>query len=296
MSQSYRSWPRWVGHGALFLLAITIAYSITITFGSVARAQESGPRVGKVSSEIRDTAGLFAADAIATATRELDRIERASGAAIIIETLDTLKGDPADKAAIRLAERSGIDGVFVLIARKERKLEILASRHYREAITDARRNEIRDAFYEGFHRGDFNGGSSSAWPRSVRPWRRCDASNLLLPRRRSRRRSTWSSAAGSHSNSEGTKAESPLVARNQVRLTLAGARAILAGAEAKAQAMGLNRISPSLTKGATCSPSAEWTVRGRPASTRRSPRRPPPRPSDSPAVRSRPALSRRTLS
>ena len=89
----------------MLLFAIAIAYSITI--GSVARAQEAGPRVGKISSEIRDTAGLFAADAIATATRELDRIERASGAAIIIETIDTLKGDPADKVAIRLAERSG---------------------------------------------------------------------------------------------------------------------------------------------------------------------------------------------
>ena len=33
--------------------------------------------------------------------------------------------------------------------------------------------------------------------------------------------------------------DSPLVVRNQVRLTLAGARAIIAGAEAKAQAMGL---------------------------------------------------------
>ena len=33
--------------------------------------------------------------------------------------------------------------------------------------------------------------------------------------------------------------DSPLIARNQVRLTLAGARAIIAGAAAKAQAMGL---------------------------------------------------------
>ena len=33
--------------------------------------------------------------------------------------------------------------------------------------------------------------------------------------------------------------DSPLIARNQVRLTLAGARAIIAGAEAKAQAMGV---------------------------------------------------------
>ncbi len=39
----------------------------------------------------------------------------------------------------------------------------------------------------------------------------------------------------------GSKADSPLIVRNQVRLTLAGARAILAGAVAKAQAMGLKQ-------------------------------------------------------
>ena len=63
-----------------------------------------------------------------------------------------------DKRAISLARRSGIQGLFILVARKERKLEVLASRAFRDVLTDARRQAIRAAFFEGFHRQDFNEG------------------------------------------------------------------------------------------------------------------------------------------
>ena len=44
-------------------------------------------RLGQTtSSDIRDTAGLFSADAIASARRELERVERETGAAALIET------------------------------------------------------------------------------------------------------------------------------------------------------------------------------------------------------------------
>ena len=95
--------------------------------------QEPGPSAGRVIADIRDRAGLFGADAIATARRELERIARQSGASIVIETVDSLEGEPADKAAVNLARRSGIRGIFILAARKEHKLEVLGSGHYRES-------------------------------------------------------------------------------------------------------------------------------------------------------------------
>ena len=197
-------------------------------FEPVARAQEANVRISKKSSAIRDKAGLFAADTIAKANMELERIERGSGVTIIIETIETLKGEPADKVAIQLAQLSGTHGVFVLISRKERKLEVLVSRQYREGVTEARRKAIREAFFEGFHRQDFNGGlkqgvaaigdALSGFHREE-PAARSTIVEAL----------TWS----------GTKAESPLVVRNRVGLTIAGARVILAGGVAKAQAIGI---------------------------------------------------------
>ena len=85
---------------------------------------------------------LLPADAIASAKGELQRIARETGASIIIETVESLEGEPADRVAVGLARRSGIRGVFILIARKERKLEVLGSGHYKEILTDAGRTDL----------------------------------------------------------------------------------------------------------------------------------------------------------
>jgi uncharacterized protein GlcG (DUF336 family) len=220
------------------ILALAVGLS---TIGGGAPAQEAGPGAGRAIAEVRDRAGLFGADAIASARGELERVARETGASIIIETIDTLGSGPADRVALDLARRSGIRGVFILIARKERKLEVLGSGHYREILTADHRKAIRDAFFEGFRRQDFNEGlkhgvaevarvMASARPASASP----TAPRAPVPEAPSGI-STGTAALSFGANTTG---ESPLVARNQVRLTLAGARAIIAGAEAKAQAMG----------------------------------------------------------
>ena len=236
MSQASKGLQQLAIRVTVLILAIMIVPPGT--FGPTVRGQEAGLRAGNRSSEIRDKAGLFAADAIASASRELERIAGATGAATIIETIDTLKGEPADKVAVRLAEHSGIHGVFILIARKERKLEVLASRHYREVVTEARRRAIREAFFEGFHKQDFNEGlrlGVAAIGKALATVHREEDA----PRSTVAEALTWSGTTASAST--GSKADSPLIVRNQVRLTLAGARAILNGAVAKAQAMGLKQ-------------------------------------------------------
>ncbi len=210
------------------ILALAIAVIQPAMVESVARGQELTPGLVRFSSIIRDKAGLFSADAIAESQRELNAIERTTGAATIIETIDTLGSEAADKVALREAERSGIRGLFILIAQKERKLEVLASRQYRDVLTEDHRLAIRKAFFEGFQHKDFNEGLKlgvAAIKKAVTAVRHAEAL-------------TWS---GTKSGApDGSKGSTPLVLRNQVRLTLDGARAILAGAEAKARAMGLN--------------------------------------------------------
>jgi uncharacterized membrane protein YgcG len=102
---------------------------------------------------------MFSAGAIRQAKATLDRVEAKSGnPVVIIETVETLGGEPADRFAVEHARRSGIRGVFILIARKEQKLEVLGSGRYREILTADHRKVIRDAFFEGFRRQDFNAG------------------------------------------------------------------------------------------------------------------------------------------
>jgi glc operon protein GlcG len=209
------------------------------------RAQEPGLPTGRrqaaVVAEIRDRAGLFGADAIAQARRELERVSRETGVSIVIETIDSLEDQPVDRVADGLARRSGIRGIFILAARKEHKLEVLPSREYREILTDAHRRAIISAFAEGFGRRDFNDGLKRgvaavvAMMEAARP-SRASSPSPRPPVPEGRSGLTTEEAARAFGPRDA--GDSPLVARNQVRLTLEGARAILAGAEAKARSMG----------------------------------------------------------
>ena len=219
-----------------------IGFAMAIGAVAIARAQETGGAGGRAIAEVRDRAGLFGADAIASAKGELERVARETGASIIVETVDTLDGQPVDRVALGLARRSGIRGIFVLIARKERKLDVLGSGHYKEMLTPAHIRTIRDAFFEGFRRQDFNDGLK----RGVAELARVMAAVRHVPvpadaPRAPAPESPSGSATATTAMAFGPKSagDSPLVARNQVRLTLAGARAIIAGAEAKSQAIGI---------------------------------------------------------
>jgi len=214
----------------------SIGLAMPIGTGAVVLAQEPG----RATVEIRDGAGLFGADAIAAARRELERAAHETGASIVIETVASLDGEPADRVAVSHARRSGIRGLFVLIARKERKLEVLGSGHYKQILTDAHRRAIRDAFFEEFRRNAFDEGLKHGVTELARvmesaPRIAANAPGALVPGAPS----GLSTGAAAMSFGPKGDGDSPLVARNQVRLTLAGARAIVAGAEAKATAMGL---------------------------------------------------------
>jgi glc operon protein GlcG len=204
----------------------------------VASAQDSNRESRRSVSDIHDPAGLFGASAIDAARRELRRLESETSAGVMIETLESLGGDTAEAAAMDRARRSGIRGIFILIARKEHKIEVLASREYRPLLTDAHREAIQTAFIEAFRRKDFDEGLK----RGVAAIR-----EVLVPTHATA--GGPSGAAADMPSRTGTAATvlrwppstvgSALVVRNQVRLTLAGARAIVTGAETKAQAMGL---------------------------------------------------------
>ena len=177
---------------------------------------------------------VFQSSAVEAARKELLRIERDSGVATVIETVASLKGTPIAEAAGMAARKSGIHGIFVLIAKNEHKIEILVSSKFRQALPEPARQRIQDGFIEGFKRRDFDEGLKhgvAAIGKEVASIQR----EGRLPR-------TTTAAALMEfipASSAGSIGASPLVVRNQVRLGLAGARAVVGGAESKAQSLGL---------------------------------------------------------
>ncbi len=192
--------------------------------------------VGRPLSEVRDGAGLFGAGAIAAAERRLRAIEKETQVATRIETIESLKGEPVDAVASKLARLSGIQGIFVLIARKESKIEALVSHRFSTALTRARIDTIRSAFIEAFRRQEFNEGLQRGVD-SIQEVVGEAARVGSLPKA-----ATSSAIELERSASPRIAASTdnlPLVLRNQVRLTLGGARAMIAAAQAKARSMDL---------------------------------------------------------
>ncbi len=196
---------------------------LAITSG-VARGQGA-------ASGVVDGAGMFSEEALRKARSELSRIDREHRVAVTVETVTSLKGEAIDEVAVRRAEQLGHKGIFIFIAEKDHKAEALASpRTLFEEVGKSRLNEIRDAFTNEFRKGKNDDGLTKGIQEAekvlaaVRPFtasapRPAPTGGGFLPS---------TTAEGS---SAGTSA---LVLRQQVRLTLAGARKAIEGAEAKA--------------------------------------------------------------
>ncbi len=195
-----------------------------LALGLLAVAIAPGMTRGQSPSSVLDGAGMFSEVAIREARGELARIDRTFDVRVNVETVESLRGQGIDEFATRRAEQLGHQGIFVLIARKEHKADVLASpRALREELGIARLNAIRDTFTDQFRKDQLDLGltkgiqAASAALGAIRPAAR---------------------AEGTVASVGPGAATSPLVLRQQVRLTLAGARRALAGAEAKALEKG----------------------------------------------------------
>lgn len=167
-------------------------------------------------SAVRDGARLFSPEGVARAQRDLRAIERASGVPVVIESVRSLDGENLNAAAVEHAKALEGGGVFLLISQREKDVSRpLVHREYAEKFPEERRAAIRNAMLEEFNHGRFDAGLRAAVDQIAK------------------------TLGASPAAADAPTGESPLIVLNQVRLSLDGARAVIAGAEAKAAELGL---------------------------------------------------------
>jgi hypothetical protein len=110
------------------------------------------------AATIRDGANMFGADALREANKILDQAERANNIPITLETVETINGRNIEDVIPERARAEGIKGLYILIPKKEHKIEVDASGEYARAITRDRRVAIRNGFLAGFAARDFDAG------------------------------------------------------------------------------------------------------------------------------------------
>ena len=237
MNQIHRTrrqfWAPWRGVFAPLTLCTGLA-SISASAQEPPRSLVVGEQK-KPASAVHDTAGLFDRDTVSAARKELERIEHETNIATVIQTAESLRGQKIADVAVRAARESGIQGIFILIARNEKEIELLVSKNHRTLLTSPRQAAIRAAFIDGFKKRDYNDG--------LRRGIAAIADQLAAARHEESPPASGSAGAalaftGAAPASDAST--SRLVLRNQVRLGLAGARTLIAGARARAIEMKLN--------------------------------------------------------
>ena len=103
----------------------------------------------RAASSVRDRTGMFSADTVKKAEADLNRVERDNQITTTIETIETLDGDSISSAARQHAERSGTHGLFVLIAKKEGKIDVKSSSAYRRSMDNRAAGRYRERVHQG---------------------------------------------------------------------------------------------------------------------------------------------------
>jgi glc operon protein GlcG len=194
--------------------------ALAATLAVPGRAQET-------SADVRDVAAMFDYETVRKARAELERIERKHHVPVLIETIDTLNGEPVNDVAMRRDKEAGNKGLYILIARDNKRISnVLVPAKLASRLPEDRRAKIRDAFVAEFRKADFDAGLLGGIAEIERMLSEAGAASPAEPPPAREDRS----APGP---------QSPLVVRNQIRLALAGAERILAAAQTKAAAMNL---------------------------------------------------------
>lgn len=181
-------------------------------------------------SQVRDVAGMFDRETVRKAREQLDKIESAYHVPVVIETIDSLNGEPVNDVAERHEREGGGKAIYVLIARENRRISrVLVPERLTGRFRESRLAEVRESFINQFKKSDFDAGLE----------RGIAAISTLLEETQPERAETGPSRAAVAASPASSTESGPLVVRNQAHLTLAGARRILSGSEAKARAMGL---------------------------------------------------------
>jgi glc operon protein GlcG len=145
---------------------------------------------------------------------------------VVIETIESLEGQTIEEATRRHAEKAGTEGLYILISRRDHKIEVWVSKRAAAIVPETARKQIQNSLIQHLASGNFDVALEFGVGNIAR---------IASQAQRSADRAEWTGRRSSAGESDG----SSLVVRNQVRLTLAGAQRILEGAQKTAVEMNL---------------------------------------------------------
>ena len=114
------------------------------------------------NAEVVDTAGMFSSSALKEANQRLEEVKRKSGKELVIETIEEVGQADANALAIEKAKARKVNGVYVLISKKDRKLKIEIGNKTKQVFGDFERDTLRSKITEEFKVKNFDAGLNSS--------------------------------------------------------------------------------------------------------------------------------------
>ncbi len=107
---------------------------------------------------VLDRAGIFKPETVVKADASLDAIHSKTKWNAVIETVETLGGKDRLQLALENAKALEVHGIYILIAKKEKKLAAQRSETAKAVFTGERVRALEDALTSAFKIGDFDKG------------------------------------------------------------------------------------------------------------------------------------------
>jgi uncharacterized membrane protein YgcG len=111
---------------------------------------------------VRDSAGLFSAEALAKADEALDALRQKTHLGAAVETVESLKGRAPAEAASAGARNLQVHGLYVLISKTDKKVYAEPSLSTKSAFSHERIKAVDDAISSAFKAGEFDRGLNDA--------------------------------------------------------------------------------------------------------------------------------------
>ncbi|MBE7413507.1 MAG: TPM domain-containing protein [Leptospiraceae bacterium] len=115
-----------------------------------------------VFGEVSDTAGMFHNEAVSSANQKISEIQSKFGKNLVIETFPEIKNFHPSEFALQRAREKKVNGVYILIAKKEKKIEIKVGSKTREIFGSFESGTLKEKLASEFKAGKFDSGLNSA--------------------------------------------------------------------------------------------------------------------------------------
>ena len=140
-----------------------------------------GFSISAIHAEVIDTAGMFSATAIESANKKIDEVKAKTGKVLVFETIDTLNGKDPKELSIENARAKKVNGVYVMIAKKEKKIEIRTGSNTRKLFGNTEARQFKEKIASGFKAGNFDMGLTNSVDYYYSVFSSADTNKAVVP-------------------------------------------------------------------------------------------------------------------